>query len=340
MKLTLFAYSKAGIETAKRIALSSPGTVIAYAPERLAGDGFLPIPKPSAPLCEDAFRSSDALVFVSSCGIAVRSAAPYIRSKTTDPAVVVVDELGKYAIPILSGHLGGANELAARIAREIGALPVITTATDINGKFSVDSWAKAHGFAISDMEAAKAVSAAILERDVPFASDFQIKGALPNGLCEGETGDVGVYATYADESAAPFSTTLRLIPKCIVVGIGCRKDTPAEKIRYAVDKTFAYNGVDIRAVKRVASIDIKKDEAGLKEYCREAGLPLSFYSSEELNAVKGDFTPSGFVKRITGVDNVCERAAMMCADELIIGKTAENGVTVAAALQKTEVRFE
>lgn len=338
--ITLFAYSRKGIETARRIGGALGGELRFYTVERLAGDDFLPIPKPSASLYGEAFGASEALVFVSSCGIAVRSIAPFIKSKTTDPAVIAADETGRFVVSLLSGHLGGANALAERIASAIGAVPVITTATDSNGRFSVDSWAKTHGFAISDMGAAKAVSAAILERDVPFVSDFQIQGALPNGLCEGEKGEVGVYATYADESAAPFSKTLRLIPKCIVVGIGCRKDTPAEKIKYAIDKTLAYNGIDIRAVKSVASIDIKKDETGLKEYCREAGLPLSFYSSEELNAVKGDFTPSGFVKKITGVDNVCERAAMMYADELIIRKTAENGVTVAAALEKTEVRFE
>ncbi len=338
--ITLFAYSKKGIETARRIGGALGGEIRFFTAERLAGEGFLPIPKPSAPLYEQAFAESEALIFVSSCGIAVRSIAPYIKSKTTDPAAVAVDETGRFAVSLLSGHIGGANALAERIAKAIGATPVITTATDANGRFSVDSWAKAQGFAISDVGAAKAVSAAILENDVPFVSDFEIKGALPNGLCEGKEGDVGVYATYADESAAPFNTTLRLIPKCVVLGIGCRRGTPAESIKYAVEKTLAYNGIDIRAVKRVVSIDIKKDEAGLKEYCREKGLPLSFYSSEELNAVKGDFTPSGFVKKITGVDNVCERAAMMCADELIIRKTAENGVTVAAALEKTEVRFE
>lgn len=338
--ITLFAYSRKGMDTARRIGEALEGELRFFTAERLAGDGFLPIPKPSAPLYEEAFNTSDALVFVSSCGIAVRSVAPYIRSKTTDPAVIAADETGRFVIALLSGHLGGANALAERIAKATGAIPVITTATDSNGRFSVDSWAKTHGFALGGMDAAKAVSAAILEGDVPFISDFEVKGALPNGLCGGDTGGVGVYATYADESAAPFGSTLRLIPKCVVLGIGCRRGTPAGSIKYAVDKTLAYNGIDFRAVKRAASIDLKKDEAGLIEYCRGAGLPLSFYSPEELNAVKGDFTPSGFVKRVTGVDNVCERAALLGASELIIKKTAENGVTVAAALEKTEVRFE
>ncbi|MCR5808865.1 MAG: cobalt-precorrin 5A hydrolase [Clostridiales bacterium] len=335
--ITLFAYSRKGIETARRIGGALGGELRFYTAERLAGEGFLPIPKPSALLYEEAFGASEALVFVSSCGIAVRSVAPFIRSKTTDPAVVAVDETGRFAVALLSGHLGGANALAERIAKALGAVPVITTATDSNGRFSVDSWAKTHGFAISGMDAAKAVSAAVLEGDVPIKSDFPVKCELPAGLRTGE-GGTGIYITYRTDE--PFERTLRLIPKCVTLGIGCRKGTPAEIIRYAVDKSLAYNGIDIRAVKRVASIDIKKEEAGLLEYCREAGLPLSFYSSEELNAVKGDFTPSGFVKKITGVDNVCERAAMICADELIIRKTAENGVTVAAALEKTEVRFE
>ncbi len=334
--ITLFAYSKKGLETARRIGEGLSGELRFYAVERLAGDGFLPIPKPSSPLYEEAFASSEALVFISSCGIAVRSIAPYIKSKTTDPAVVVIDETGRFVISLLSGHIGGANALAERIAKSIGATPVITTATDSNGRFSVDQWAKTHGFAISDMGMAKAVSAAILEGDIPLKSDFPISGGLPPGLKAGD-GETGIYITY--KTAEPFKNTLRLIPKCVVLGVGCRRGTPMKNIKNAVDTVLFENGIDPRAVKSAASIDLKKDEAGLLGYCREKGLPISFYSADELNAVEGDFTASGFVKSVTGVDNVCERAAMICADELIVKKTAENGVTVAAALIKTEVRF-
>ena len=124
-----------------------------------------------------------------------------------------------------------------------------------------------------------------------------------------------------------------------MLGVGCRRGTPAERIKNAVDTVLFENGVDPRAVKSAASIELKKDEAGLIDFCREEGLPICFYSAEELNGVKGDFTPSGFVKSVTGVDCVCERAALVGADELIIRKTAADGVTVAAALIKTEVRF-
>ena len=338
MKITLFAYSKKGIETARRIMAAAEGEFEAYIVERLAGDGFLPLPKPAAPVYKEAFSSSDALVFVSSCGIAVRSIAPYVKSKTEDPAVIVTDEAGRFVISLLSGHIGGANALAEKVAAAIGAVPVVTTATDVNGRFSVDAWAKNNGFAIDDMRAAKAVSAAILEADVPLASVFPIQGGLPNGIVLGESGDVGILLSYKKEE--PFQTTLRLIPKCLSIGIGCRRGTSEEAIARAIKQVFDDNNLDACAVSGAASIDLKKDEAGLLSYCEEAGIPIRFYSSERLNAVIGTFTASEFVKKTTGVDNVCERAAMIGAEELIVKKTEADGVTVAVALKKTEVRFE
>lgn len=336
MRVSLFAYSKKGLDTAKKAAACIDGQAELFTVERLAGDGAKPIPKPSFEFYGEKFASSDALIFVSSCGIAVRSVAPFVKSKTSDPAVVVVDETGRFAISLLSGHLGGANALALRIAEGIGAAPVITTATDVNGRFSVDAWAKENGFAISDMTAAKAVSAAILEGDVPVKSDFPIAGALPSGLKTGD-GETGILITYkTDES---FKNTLRLIPKCLHIGIGCRRGTPKETIENAVSIVLSENLIDRRAVKCAASIDLKKDEEGLLEFCRENGMPISFYSSGLLNGVQGSFTSSDFVKNITGVDCVCERAAMVGCEKLIIKKTALCGVTVAAALEKTEVRF-
>ena len=144
--------------------------------------------------------------------------------------------------------------------------------------------------------------------------------------------------SYSNEE--PFGTTLRLIPKCLHVGVGCRRGTGEEAIAGAIERVFAENGLDTRAIKSVASIDLKQDEPGLIGFCEKAGIPLRFYSAEQLNAVAGEFTPSRFVRETTGVDNVCERAAMIGAERLIVKKTAAGGVTVAVALIKTEVRFE
>ena len=139
-----------------------------YAPQRIAQPPFAPITKPFQEFYGKLFQAHSALIFVGSVGIAVREIAPHVRSKATDPAVISLDELGKFVIPILSGHIGGANALAARLADALGATPVITTATDINHRFSVDTWATCHGCAISSLAAAKQVSAAVLEGDVPL----------------------------------------------------------------------------------------------------------------------------------------------------------------------------
>lgn len=336
MSVSLFAYSKKGIGTARRIAAALEGPTAVYTVERLVGEGLLLIPKPSAPFFGKRFSNDDALIFVSSCGIAVRSIAPHIRSKTEDPAVIVIDETGRFVISLLSGHIGGANALAERIADALGATDVITTATDASGRFSVDSWAKTNCFTISDMGMAKAVSAAILEGDVPLKSDFPIIGKLPAGLKTGE-GETGVYVTYKTDE--PYKNTLRLIPKCLRLGIGCRRGMAREAVKNAVDTVLSDNGIEPLAVKCAASIDLKRDEAGLLEYCLEAGLPIEFFSAERLNGVQEAVSSSEFVKSVTGVDCVCERAALVGADRLIVKKTAINGVTVAVSLEKTEVSF-
>ena len=198
------------------------------------------------------------MIFVSSVGLAVREVAPHLKSKATDPAVLVLDELGRYVIPVLSGHIGGANELAKALAASLGAQAVITTATDINGRFSVDAWAVQNGCAIASLPLAKAVSAAVLEGDVPFLSDFPVVTDLPRGLAPGDTGALGVYIGVYEKT--PFAKTLRLVPRVVRLGIGCRKGTDEETIRAAVNEALAAHGIDRRAVKCAASIDLKAEE--------------------------------------------------------------------------------
>ena len=297
------------------------------------------------------FDSNDVLIFVGACGIAVRKIAPYIKDKQTDPAVICIDELGTYVIPILSGHIGRANAIARYIAEQIGSTAVITTATDINGRFSVDSWAARNGFIIDDIKAAKEVSSAILEQDIPLISEFKIAGQLPAGIRSEDGNTVRSYNDNADRFRndigiyigcnirKPFSRTLRLIPKAVHLGIGCRKGTDEDSIRQAVDKVLSEHDIDKRAVKCISSIDIKSGEKGLLDYAEHNNLPINFYSAEELNNLDGDFTSSEFVKGITGVDNVCERAAMIGAEHLLVRKNAVNGVTIAAAIEHMEVHF-
>ena len=338
MIFSVFAYSRQGCRTAKKIEdLLKAQQATCYTMEKFLKPGFSPIEKPSRDFYGRCFSDSDALIFVGSCGIAVRMIAPFVKDKKTDPAVLCVDELGKFVIPLLSGHIGGANALTEKLAEGLGAVPVVTTATDINGKFSVDAWAARNGFSISSMKTAKAVSARILERPVPLYSRFPVAGVLPAGTEEGDRGDLGILLSYRLES--PFDETLRLTPKVLHLGLGCRRDTPQENIEAAVTQVFSENHLDFGAVKCAASIDLKKDEQGLLAFCEAHKVLISFYTAQELQAVPGSFTPSQFVSSITGVDNVCERSAMVGADNIIVRKTACNGVTVAVAEEYKEVSF-
>lgn len=338
MNAALFAYSRRGCATARRVMEALAGwDVQPYTMERFEEDSFAPIRRPAKDFYGPIFASAQAMIFVSSVGLAVREIAPHLKSKATDPAVLVLDELGQYVIPVLSGHIGGANELAKALAAALGAQAVITTATDINGRFSVDAWAARKGCAIASLPLAKAVSAAVLEGDVPLLSDFPIVTDLPQGIALGDGGPLGVYVGVYEKT--PFERTLRLVPRVVHLGIGCRKGTDQETVRAAVDEALAAHGIDKRAIKCAASIDLKAEEAGLLAYCRSEGLPVRFYTADELRAVRGEFTPSEFVKTVTGVDNVCERAALLNAETLLIKKTACDGVTVAAAAEHWEVRF-
>lgn len=346
MKIKLIGFSTAGCSLVEKISegLSSKGNECeAYGKCTFVSEcKVIPVTQPLQAWTEKAFHDSDAIIFVGAVGIAVRAIAPFVKTKVADPAIIVLDEKGMYSIPLLSGHIGGANSLAKIIAEMTGAEAVITTATDINGKFSVDSFAEERSMYISSMSCAKDVSAYILEKgSVGFKSDFPVDGNLPNGLIYAEDGDIGVHITSSDLKG-PFCKTLNLIPKTIIVGLGCRKDTPAEKIEELVIKVLKSNELSIHSVKAAASIDLKMNEPGILSFCKKYGLDASFFSKEELEGVEGDFSDSSFVKSITGVGNVCERAAIKASDNgsLIQKKVAEDGVTVALASEPFIIHLE
>ncbi len=328
----VLSFSDRGGETARRIARA------------LEGEYEITLAEPRGNMravTGELFASRDALIFVGACGIAVRAVAPYVVSKTTDPAVLVVDELGRHVISLLSGHIGGANALCWKLAAALDGEAVITTATDVNHRFSVDAWAASHGMSISSMPLAKRFSAQILKRDLPLWSEFPIDGALPGGIYLSREGELGAAVTC--HTGEVFASTLRLIPRVLTVGIGCRRNTPEETIAAAVEEAFSENGLSPDAVSRFASIDVKSDEAGLLAYAKERGREILFFSAEQLCGVPGTFSASAFVAGTVGVDNVCERSAVLAAGdgaELIVKKIGKNGVTVAVAREKRRISFE
>lgn len=287
--------------------------------------------------CRAAWEQAEGIVFVGAAGIAVRTVAPFLRSKTTDPAVAVADEAGRFVISLLSGHIGGANALTCRAAELLGATPVITTATDVNGRFAVDVFAVRNRLAISSMKKAKEVSAAILAGEqVGLHTDLPLEGTVPPELALGRRRacnvEIGLRAQYPD--------SLLLIPRTVYLGVGCKRGTPAAQIETAVKRALETLGIPRQALAGAASVDLKADEPGLLDWAARWQLPVRFYTAAELREAPGEFTGSDFVRAVTGVDSVCERAAVLASEggTLILRKQAADGVTVAAA--RREVRLE
>lgn len=281
------------------------------------------------------FPRVDSIVFIGAVGIAVRLIAPHIRSKVRDPAVVVVDEGGGFAISLLSGHIGGGNHLTQRIAETCGAVPVITTATDINGVFAVDEWAKRQGFHILNPERIKDVSSSLLTgKDVDIKCSRLISGRPPEGVRQVSSGPCDATVSIFRDAGPETAGTLILVPRIAVLGIGCRRGTSRKQIESCFYHMVDAAGIYGEAVCAVASIDLKRDEKGLLEFCESRGLPFRTYTAEELKAAEGEFSSSEFVRSTTGVDNVCERSAVLCSQgKLYIKKQAKDGVTMALALK-------
>lgn len=339
--------------------------------------------------CVDAyFEQVDAIVFVTASGIAVRSVAEHLAHKSEDPAIVCMDECGKHVISLVSGHAGGANALTQMLADVMWATPVITTATDVEGRFSIDEYAREHNLVVTDWAKAKAISAEVLAAgaepvwvDEAAGSQEEEKneceigkehkstgidvGKIENDGCKNEVdgcenrvggcenridgcgnrvdgcenrinvkrlqiGSHQVIITPQDGSVDV--QTLQLIPRCIVAGVGCKKGTPVDKIEHAVQDAFAKAGLRMEALCAVVSIDLKKEEAGLLEFCETRNVPFETYAAEELQAVPGTYSASEFVSGVTGVDNVCERSAVKYAsehgmkqDQPLLGRQAKHG---------------
>jgi Cobalamin biosynthesis protein CbiG len=331
---------KAGI-----LAFSDQGRVLAaYVAEMIRDsfrtDMFDNSRTSAADYIRDNFDSSDALIFVGAAGIAVRLAAPYIKSKAEDPAVIVIDELGENVIPILSGHLGGANRLAKMIAERIGGNAVVTTATDINHKFAIDEWTAENGCLITDMSIIKEVSSAILKGE-PVGldpGDFEVSGKLPEGLTYSDA-RIGICVGLSGRRDR-YEVTLNAVPRIVDIGVGCRKGTGSDEFEKFILEMLDKHNIDICSVSAIATIDIKKEEKCLADFCRKYRIPEKFFSADDLCRVEGDFESSDFVRKTTGVGNVCERSAAAGGGRMIIRRTAGKGMTAAAAANKWKVVFE
>ena len=294
------------------------------------------------------FSLAEAVIVIGATGIAVRMLDGLMRGKDNDPAVLVLDARGQFVIPLLSGHLGGANRLAKELALALGAQAIITTATDIQGVFAVDEWAVANDCAVIETGNIKIISAALLRGEtVGFCSDFPVVGDIPPGLAQisQDTGNFGAGVCLSlDTCGNPFAQTLHIVPRVAILGAGCRKNTSPERFESFVLETLASRSVSVKALKVLASIDIKSEEPCMLAFAAKYGLDFRVFSATALQGIPGTFAFSPFVQAQTGVGNVCERAAMAAlageAGQLVLPKTTGQGISLALAIGGWQGKFK
>ena len=268
------------------------------------------------------FEGKRAAVFISATGIAVRAVADYVKDKLSDSPVIVISEDGRYVIPLLSGHMGGANSLATAIADRLGAFKVITTATDISGGFQLDNYAKSHQLHIMDRGIIKQIADisllkrydALTENDNKAANNKHMSSKIGDDHDNPDYAD-GYNENHVKEIVEKLICEGSLKPKKYYLGIGCRRGKTYGDIRVAVESFLKDNGIDISEVAAIASIDVKKDEEGIRHFANVERLTFVVYSAEALRSLGDGFSGSDKVLETVGVDNVCERAAVAVAVE-------------------------
>ena len=289
------------------------------------------------------FHDCSYLIFVGAAGIAVRSTAPHLKGKYLDPAVIVVDEDGHYSISLLSGHLGGANQLARRVAQILSGQAVITTATDGQGFYYPPDVLSSQIGAFWEPEyLLKEINRLMAEGEVVnLYSPFPLTKQVKKDYCwQGRP--VGNQVLEPAVAVTPYrwefpGKVLVIKPFCLVVGIGCRKGVSLEAVSGAVSKTLHHYRLDARCLKALATADVKAEEKALQEYSQELQLPLIICSREDLAALKGTYRGSPRVEKELGVGGVCEPAARLAAERgsTLVPKQKHGQVTVSVALAKS-----
>ena len=295
-------------------------------------------------IMEDLANKYDGLIFIAATGIAIRLMHPYIVDKTLDPAVVVVDDMGKFSISLLSGHIGGGNKLAIWTANIIGAIPVITTASDNRGIEAIDIFAMKNNYHMKKMEDVKNITSMMVNgKKIGFYSEME--GIIQyNNL---------VILDNLDDNRQPVHGTIivssqdnieieeiktnkicHLIPKNINIGIGCRKGVEGKRIIQAIKEALNEANLSINGLKSIGTVEVKKDEKGIIEASEYFHIPLKIFTLEEIRQVEDLFEKSQFVKDTIGVYSVSEPVAYLLGGNLITKKSKHNGITISIAKEE------
>lgn len=284
---------------------------------------------------------TDAVICVMATGIVVRALASLCKDKKKDPCVLVLDENGQFVISLLSGHIGGGNNLARELADKLGAQAVITTASDVTGHTALDLWAKRNELLVTDKSKLTVLSAKLVNHgSLKIFTDYGVD-QLPSDLQQVSAwtdADIIVSDRVFEQS-----DSLLLRPCCIYIGLGCNRGTAKQAFDTAIHELLAEYNIARDAVARYASIDLKNDEVGMLAFVRDERRAIIFYSKDQLNSVDG-VASSAAVLKATGAKGVAEPAAILAAEseqgkaKLLVRKQKWKDVTVAIAVRKIRLR--
>jgi len=304
-----------------------------YTLDKYRDDGFRPIIGGLKAFNETLFAQYEVIIYIMAMGIIVRDIAPWLKHKSMDPAVLCYAVDGRHIIPVLSGHLGGANELAMDIAGATGAQPIITTASDLLGKTAVDMMAKSKGLTMSSFKDAKDLTAMIINGErICLYTDTSMTGPIEGMVLShslDKEADGLIYVGYKKQLDWS-KPSVRLVPKKLVLGMGCRRGTTYGKLKALIDRVMAEHNIDISAIGKLASIDLKADEEGLIELSDKLKVGFVTYSSQSLQEVERMFEISDFVKKTTGVGAVAMPSGYLGSNKgrCVVEKVAEEGITL------------
>ncbi|MCP4164113.1 MAG: cobalt-precorrin 5A hydrolase [Deltaproteobacteria bacterium] len=278
------------------------------------------------------FNKYNGHIFIMSTGITVRLISDLIKSKTTDPAVLVIDDKGLNVISLLSGHIGGANRLCIKISEILGANPVITTATDVNNLPAIDVIAVENDISIENPENIKKINSLILNgKKIRIFDPLNL--VTPhlkkvNLVSDSDNPDLVVDYIEKEYSSDP----LLLRPRMLSAGIGCNRGTDMDEMKGLLFQVLENNNYSVLSLKALATVDVKMDEIGITELAQGMNLPVKYFDKNELNSVSNIKTPSEMAMKHIGAKSVCEAAAILASQgKLLIPKTKTKNVTIAIA---------
>ncbi|SHK31844.1 cobalt-precorrin 5A hydrolase [Tepidibacter formicigenes] len=306
-----------------------------YVSRKFWEQGLKEINKSFKEFIGDIFYKYDYLIFIMAIGIVVRSISKYIEDKTKDPAVIVLDEKGENVISLLSGHIGGANEMTIKISEYLNSNPVITTATDVNNKGSLDLIAKKiNGYIDNFKQNIKYINSLLVENkkvgiymDEYFDVDTRgfVKVDSINNI---KNLDALVYITNKKNIDLEFNNLVKVVPKNLVLSVGCRKNTDFNLLYESLLNFLDKNNIDINSISEIGSVDVKKDEKAIIDLSKKLNIPFKVVSRDEILKIEDKFSKSEFVKKSIGVYSVVEPVAyILSGGNLILNKTKYKGIT-------------